>query len=47
MNGRAGRMAGWAACVLWLALPAAAQDGAGPQFGMPWLARVNYVVDGD
>ncbi|HOB66777.1 thermonuclease family protein [Ottowia sp.] len=32
---------------LWLALPAAAQDGAGPQTGVPWLARVSYVVDGD
>ena len=34
-----------AACV-W-AGGAAGQDGAGPQIGVPWLARVSYVVDGD
>lgn len=30
-----------------LAAGAGAQDGAGPRTGVPWLARVNYVVDGD
>ena len=35
------------AFALAVALPAAAQDGAGPAAGEPWLARVSYVVDGD
>lgn len=33
--------------VLALALPASAQDGQGPQVGVPWLATVSHVVDGD
>ena len=48
MSGR--RMARAVAGVLLalaLSLPAGAQDGQGPQIGVPWLAKVSYVVDGD
>ena len=33
--------------VLAFVQPVAAQDGAGPPMGTPWVARVSYVVDGD